>query len=352
MVAFTNSQAVEAWPRIYVNQPGPDRIRSARNPIGALAIATDFIGSGKRIRTMLDKFWNVPSVRAWVSRRWVEFIVVAAAGTSEGMESVRAHRLKPRVLVEQVAPTLLNAGDVETRTHWRTLVRTYGPRTASGAQRDGFDGSAALIAFNYRIPNNTPLLFHESGGGWHALYTGPAPEDLRIAFGLETPEQRVERAVATIGVELATGLSVPDAQTVLVLSAVRGRWRQGAETAIVPKVDSAGFIYFNSDQPLTLTDEFFRNGDGLLSSRRSVDLTMSLDASALLIGETPGDFSGVLSFASEQDADAAWKLYQEHAEDDNIWGKVMSPDLAIAAGVVGVREALGVRGHAASPCGL
>lgn len=107
---------------------------------------------------------------------------------------------------------------------------------------------------------------------------------------------------------------------------------EGAETAIVPKVDSAGFIYFNSDQPLTLTDEFFRNGDGLLSSRRSVDLTMSLDASALLIGKTPGDFSGVLSFASEQDADAAWKLYQEHAEDDNIWGKVMSPDLAIAAG--------------------
>ena len=118
-VAFTISNAVKAWPRIYANQPGPDRIRSARNPIGALAIATDFIGSGVRIRTMLDKFWKVPSVRAWVSRRWVEFIVVAAAGTSEGMESVRAHRLKPRVLVQHVAPTLFNAGDVETRTRWR-----------------------------------------------------------------------------------------------------------------------------------------------------------------------------------------------------------------------------------------
>ena len=231
LVAFTISQAVEAWPRVYVNHPGPDRIRSARKPVGALAIVTDFIGSGTRVRTMLDKFCNVPSVRAWVSRGWVEFIVVAAAGTSNGMERARKHRLQPRVLVEHIAPTLFNAGDVKMRARWLELIRAYGPEGASDTARKGFGASAAFIVFNYRIPNNAPLLLRESGGGWQALYTGPAPQDLRPAFG-EAAEQRVERAAATIGVELTAGLSIPEAQTVLALRAIRGRWRHGAETAI------------------------------------------------------------------------------------------------------------------------
>ena len=215
-----------------MNQPGPDRIRSARQPISALAIVADFIGSGTRIRTMLDKFWKVPSVRAWVSRGWVEFMVVAAAGTSEGMQNLRSHRLKPRVLMAHVAPTVFNFGDRRTRKRWKSLIRTYGPKSASNAERYGFQRSGALIAFNYRIPNNTPLLCHQSGEGWRALYTGPAPEDLRAAFGLEGTEQSIQRAAAAIGVELAPDLSIDDAKTVLTLSAVRGRWRRGAEIAI------------------------------------------------------------------------------------------------------------------------
>ena len=232
LVAFIISQAVAAWPRIYVNQPGPDRIRSTRHPIGAFVVVTDFIGSGIRIRTMLNKFWNVPSVRAWVSRGWVEFMVVAAAGTSKGIENVRAHRLRPRVLVTHVAPTIFKVSDKRLRKAWRKLICSYGPKNASRAARYGFHRSGALVAFNYRIPNNTPILFHQSASGWKALYTGPAPEDLRAAFGLETQEQRVARAAATIGIKLAPRLAIPEAQTVLTLSAVRGRWRRGAETAI------------------------------------------------------------------------------------------------------------------------
>ena len=117
-----------------------------------------------------------------------------------------------------------------------------------------------------------------------------------------------------------------------VLSPGNGQLPEGAETAKVPEVDSGGFIYFNSVRPLTLSDEFFRRGDGLLSSQSDDDMRLSLDASTLVLGEKPGEFSGVLSFVSQQDADAAWMLYQEHADDGNIWGMIMSPDIAIAAG--------------------
>jgi hypothetical protein len=236
LIAFIISQAVEAWPTIYANQPGPDRIRSTRQPISALAIVTDFIGSGTRIRTMLDKFWKVPSVRAWVSRGWIEFMIVAAASTSEGINNLRSHRLKPRVLIAHVAPTVFTFGDRRTRKRWKSLIRTNGPKGASNAERYGFQRNGALIAFNYRIPNNTQLLCHKSIGDWRALYTGPAPVDLRAAFGLEAADQSIERAAAATGVELARHLSIDDAKTVLTLSAIRGRWRRGAETAIAEMI--------------------------------------------------------------------------------------------------------------------
>jgi hypothetical protein len=183
-IAFIISQAVEAWPLVYANQPGPDRFR-ARSPIGAIAIVTDIIGSGTRVRTILDKFWAVPTVRAWVSRRSVKFLVIAAVGTSEGIRSVSAHRVKPSVLAQKIAPTLSSAGDAATRSRWRALIRSYGPRDASQEAQEGFLATGALVAFSYRIPNNTPALLHKSGGGWRALYTGHAPEDLRSIFRLE-----------------------------------------------------------------------------------------------------------------------------------------------------------------------
>ena len=117
-----------------------------------------------------------------------------------------------------------------------------------------------------------------------------------------------------------------------VINPGNGRLPEGAETARVPNVGSGGFIYFKSDRPLTLTDEFFRSGGGPLSAQSTNDLTMSLDASSLVLGESPGDFSGVLSFVSQRDADGAWKLYQKHANNDRVWAKMMSPDLAVAVG--------------------
>jgi hypothetical protein len=104
MVAFIISQAVEASPKIYMNHPGPDRLRARTNLPSTLAIVTDFVGSGERVRTMVDKFWAVPTVRSWVSRGWVSFKVIAAAGTSAGLEQVRNHHLRPQVLVEYIAP--------------------------------------------------------------------------------------------------------------------------------------------------------------------------------------------------------------------------------------------------------
>ena len=231
-VAFVISQAVKASRGIFLNHPGPDRLRSRRQPVGALAIVSDFIGSGTRVRTMLDKFWAVPTVRSWFSRGWISFKVVAAVGTREGLQAVRNHRVAPEVLVQQVAPQLTDHENRQAYRTWRTLIETYGPDLVGGAGRRGFRDSSALIAFSYGIPNNTPLILHAAGEGWRPLYSGAAPLDLRSTFGLQSRAERVKLAAIATGVDLAPDLSLPHAEMVVFLRAIRGRWRTGAQTAI------------------------------------------------------------------------------------------------------------------------
>lgn len=232
LIAFVISQAKEARPKIFMNQPGPDLLRGKTAPAGTIALVTDFIGSGSRLRSMLDALWAVPTVRAWRSRGWVDFCVVAAAGTAAGMTSVRRHRLRPDVHVEHVAPTIVKVGDRRQAKRWFSLINRYGPNAGRGASRWGFGNSAALIAFNYRLPNNTPALLHQSTSTWHALYDGPAPDDLRPAFGLRRMSDVIAFAATNMGIRMPPGLDGPDAATILVLSAMRGRWRRGKEIAL------------------------------------------------------------------------------------------------------------------------
>lgn len=59
LVAFVISQAVGTRPNIFMNHPGPDLIRGKTAPPATIAIVADFIGSGSRVREVLDAFWKV-----------------------------------------------------------------------------------------------------------------------------------------------------------------------------------------------------------------------------------------------------------------------------------------------------
>lgn len=237
-IAYLISQEVERWPRILKNHPGPDRIRAKSSPVGAIVIVTDFIGSGKRVRKMLDKFWRVPSVKSWVSLKWVNFKVVAAAGTRSGIAEVQSHRLTPAVHVGHIAPTIDTWTDQTLADKWRDLIKLYGPEEGrGGVDRAGFDGDSALIAFSSRIPNNTPAMIHKSDGiKWRALYEGPAPSDLRLVFRIREANEIADAAAANLGIDLAQKLSDGEKTTIVVLSALGRGSRRGGEIAIAERL--------------------------------------------------------------------------------------------------------------------
>lgn len=219
-VAHLISQLVERWPKLLKNHPGPKGIRAKSSPVGAIVIVTDLIGSGTRVNKMLDKFWRVPSVKSWVSGKWIEFIVVAAAGTPEGITTVECHRLRPTVITEHIVPTIGTWKDRALANEWRSLIANYGPSSGrGGVARDGYGDSAALVALSSRIPNNTPAIVHQSEDKWRALYEGAAPADLRPHFRVLDEAEQTKSAAEAIGVELAQDLNANDARLVVILSA-------------------------------------------------------------------------------------------------------------------------------------
>jgi hypothetical protein len=237
-IASIVSSVVETNPAVFANHPGPDRIRSTVAPIREIVIVTDFLGSGARICAMLDKFWNVPSVKSWVSGKRLSFTIVAAVATSVGRSTVRKHRLAPTVVVDRVAPTIFTFSKTREK-RWTDLINAYGPPPKS-ENPFGYKHTGALVAFSYRIPNNVPLLIRAGGGlgkkNWKPLYKGGSPVDLRAAFGLRTGEQRVATASENIGVDLDPELPLRDANMVLALLAVRGRWREESDYAIAAEI--------------------------------------------------------------------------------------------------------------------
>jgi len=218
-VAHLISQLVEKWPRLLKNHPGPKGIRAKSSPVGAIVVVTDLIGSGTRVNKMLDKFWRVPSVKSWVSGKRIEFIVVAAAGTQEGIATVQSHRLRPSVIAEHVVPTIGFWKDQKLANAWRRLIAQYGPDSGRGGVARAGYGDAALVALSSRIPNNTPAILHQSDGSkWRALYDGAAPADLRPYFRILEDTEQAKSAAEAIGVDLADDLNASDAKLVVLLS--------------------------------------------------------------------------------------------------------------------------------------
>lgn len=234
-VAHLISQASERWTGVFMNHPGPERLRGKTAPAGEIVVVTDFLGSGTRVSTMLDKFWAVPTVRSWKSRDMIRFRVVAAAATPSALSKVRRHRLRPRVEAEWIAPTVKSTSNHLTVRSWTALIETNGPEEGRGTGRFGFGGDGALIAFNYRLPNNTPAMIHHGESGWRPLYVGAAPPELRDAFGVRSLGQAVASAAKSNGVVFGRELTEEERLTVLVLSMLKGRWYRGAEVALASR---------------------------------------------------------------------------------------------------------------------
>lgn len=238
-MAFLISQTVKANSR-FVNHPAPRQYLStnAKNRIHKIVIVTDFIGSGDRIWTMLDKFWRVPTFAAWWSRGYVRFHIVAAAGTTVGVARIKSHPCKATVGVTNVVSTLTGPQPKQWAGTWLALVGRYGKEHDKPL---GHAGTAALVAFEYGMPNNVPAVLGEKFKGWKPFYKGRAPHDLRTFFGLPpTLPNLLRSAFEHRWGRFRHALDFRSrrrdrAEMPAFLLALRGRWHADAEVEVAER---------------------------------------------------------------------------------------------------------------------
>jgi hypothetical protein len=92
LVAHLATELCREFPKSFFSHPGPATIRKHR--IRRFMLLTDFVGSGKRVRTYIEAAWRVRSVRSWWSAgiaKGLRFEVVAYAATLGGRQNVEDH---------------------------------------------------------------------------------------------------------------------------------------------------------------------------------------------------------------------------------------------------------------------
>ncbi len=220
------AQTVRKHPGVLINTPGPDRFRSKRSPISTIAIVTDFIGSGNRLLSMLDKFWNVRTVKSWNSTKLIDFVVIAAVATSEGAAAVASHITRPDLRVGRTVPSLISSKFEQHYLEWEKLLEKISKDRPDDEYVWGYEDSAAMVLFSYGIPNNAPSILWKAAGSIKPLYVGNIPSELRPLFWAGSKSVQVERAARERGHELDATMDVKEQMILLVLQELRGRFTQ------------------------------------------------------------------------------------------------------------------------------
>ena len=220
------AQAVKKHSGIFVNTPGPNRFRSKRKPISTIAIVTDFIGSGSRLLSMLDKFWNVKTVRSWHSTGLIDFVVIAATATEDGASTVSNHITRPDVRYGRTIPTMYSSLFETHYFDWDKLLEKLTSDDPDDAYIRGFLDSAAMVLFSYGIPNNAPSILWKQTKNTQPLYEGNAPVELRGLFWSGSRNEQVERAALERGHKLDPTVDVKEQIILLVLQEMSGQFSE------------------------------------------------------------------------------------------------------------------------------
>ncbi len=171
IIAQIIRQICKANPDKLLNHPTLKVMRDTR--CDACLFVDDFIGSGRRVHTFLDSFWNEPSVVSWLSSKHITFEVLAYSGTETGVKLVEGHKSRPEVTLHLDAPTIytLPIGAARREAIWE-LCKKYG-RVASKNGRYmwfGFQRTMGTMIFEHGCPNNSPAILWAWSEHWRGLF--------------------------------------------------------------------------------------------------------------------------------------------------------------------------------------
>ena len=128
--------------------------------IKILILIDDLIGSGDRTRNFLEAVYRHPSIKSWVSGKYLNIIVVAFMATNKGKKSVQKwckNERKAKLHVINECPTLHHLPN--NKEIFDLCVRYAHNKEKIPL---GYDNTAVRVIFGHSAPNNIPAILHRN----------------------------------------------------------------------------------------------------------------------------------------------------------------------------------------------
>lgn len=220
--------------RVFLDHPSLTQM--AKRKVRHIVLVDDFIASGKRISSFLAHLYEHPTVKSWVSLKYVAFSAVAYSATEAG--SKRLQRCRPPLHVEfhRGCPTFDRQrwSDAERRAV-SGICHKYAERVhvVDRPHALGYRNSQALMVLEYNCPNNVPAIVWSRSPRWSPLFPRRMiPTDLLPEFMAPSEYQSISARLVRLGQHRLSqnpdliGFGDTARKLVLFLSAVSRRFRR------------------------------------------------------------------------------------------------------------------------------
>ncbi|WP_442892416.1 phosphoribosyltransferase-like protein [Curtobacterium sp. USHLN213] len=140
-----------------------------KKKIRTVLIVTDTVETGGQARQYVQALLRNPTIRSWLSFRWIKIVVLSYAASPGGAQ-VLEHESKIHAFkFVRHAPTIRSlpwsAAGVQAAL---SLCKDYG----RGTNRLGYGEHGGLFGFLDRLPNTVPTIFRQQGPDWTPLFSG------------------------------------------------------------------------------------------------------------------------------------------------------------------------------------
>lgn len=227
--------------RVFLDHPSLAQM--AKRNVRHIVLVDDFVASGRRIASFLAHLYDHPTVKSWVSLKYLTFHAITYTATESGLK--RLQRCRPPITVEfhQGCPTFDRQrwSDAERRAT-SAICHKYAERVHVADRRHalGYRNSQVLMVFEYSCPNNVPAIIWSRSPGWTPLFPRRmVPADLLPEFTTPSEYESISARLARLGQHRLSqnpdiaGFDDTARKLMLFLSAVSRRFRRYVHLSIV-----------------------------------------------------------------------------------------------------------------------
>lgn len=140
----------------FLNHPSIESMREHK--CRAIMLVDDLVGSGERSKKFAQSLWNNPTIKSWVSLKYIETIFVSYALTNTGRQVAERSPMNGTCHFARFCPTLVDFQPPKLIPIIQKLFRKYGNETSKPHLSSGYKKSAALLVFEHGCPNNVPAI--------------------------------------------------------------------------------------------------------------------------------------------------------------------------------------------------